>query len=123
LKNWEELKEFLKNTYMENRTLDYNANQLFSTKQSKVESVSEWIQRVQKLRTEFREAALQDCEQEERASILTLADKLRNIYFEQGLYSDRIQKILMSRNHSSFDDRVETALEQESAIFFFKNER
>ena len=39
LENWEELKEFLKNTYTEKRTLDYHANQLFSTKQSKAESI------------------------------------------------------------------------------------
>lgn len=122
LENWEELKEFLKNTYTEKRTLDYHANQLFSTKQSKVESVSEWIQRVQKLGSKFREAALQDCEQDEAAGILTLADKLRNICFVQGLYSDRIQTIVRSRNHSSFDEIAETALEEESAIFS-KNER
>jgi hypothetical protein len=58
LENWEELKEFLKNTYTEKRTLDYHANQLFSTKQSKAESVSEWIQRVQKLGLKFIEATL-----------------------------------------------------------------
>jgi type I site-specific restriction endonuclease len=122
LENWEELKEFLKNTYTEKRTLDYHANQLFSTKQSKVESVSEWMQRVQKLGSKFREAALQDCEQDEAAGILTLADKLRNICFVQGLYSDRIQTIVRSRNHSSFDEIAETALEEESALFS-KNER
>jgi hypothetical protein len=98
LENWD-LKEFLKNMYTEKRTLDYYANQLFSTKQSKAESVSEWIQRVQKLGSTFREAALQDCEQDERAGILTFADKLRNICFVQVLYSDRIQTIV-SRNHS-----------------------
>jgi hypothetical protein len=43
LETWEELKEFLKNTYTEKRTIDYHANQLFSIKQSKAESVSEWI--------------------------------------------------------------------------------
>jgi len=32
LENWEEFKEFFKNTYTEKRTLDYHANQLFSTK-------------------------------------------------------------------------------------------
>jgi hypothetical protein len=122
LENWEELKEFLKNTYTEKRTLDYHANQLFSTKQNKAESVSEWIQRVQKLGSKFTEAALQDCEQDERAGILTLADKLRNICFVQGLYSDRIQTIVRRRNHSGFDDIAETALEEESAIFS-KNER
>jgi hypothetical protein len=116
LENWEELKEFLKNTYTEKRTLDYHANRLFSSKQSKAESVSEWIQHVQKLGSKFREAALQDCKQDERAGILKLADKLRNICLIQGLYSDRIQTIVRSRNHSSFDDIVETALEEESAI-------
>ena len=79
LENWVELTEFLRNTYTEKRTLDFHANQLFSTKQSKTESVSEWIQRVQKLGSKFREAVLQDCEQDERAGTLTLADKLRNI--------------------------------------------
>jgi hypothetical protein len=117
LENWEEIKEFLKNTYTEKRTLDYHANQLFSTKQIKVESVSEWIQHVQKLGSKFRDAALQDCEQDERAGILTLADKLRNICFVQGLYSDRIQTIVRSKNHSSFDDSAETALEEECYIF------
>jgi hypothetical protein len=43
LEDWEDLKEFLKNTYTEKRTLDFHANQLFSTKHSKTESVSEWI--------------------------------------------------------------------------------
>lgn len=46
LENWEELKEFLKNAYTEKRTLDYHTNQLFSTKQSKAEGVSEWIQHI-----------------------------------------------------------------------------
>jgi hypothetical protein len=55
LENWEELKEFLNNMYMEKRMLDYHANQLFSTKQSKAEGVSEWIQRVQTLGSRFRE--------------------------------------------------------------------
>ena len=93
MESWDELKEFLKNTYTEKRTLDYHANQLFSTKQSKAESVSDWIQRVRKLGSKFREAAPQDCEQDERAGILTLADKLRNICFVQGLHSDRIKQL------------------------------
>jgi hypothetical protein len=76
LENWGELKEFLKNTYTEKRTLDYHANQLFSTKQNRSESVSEWIEQVQKLGSKFREETLKDCELEEKAGILTLADKL-----------------------------------------------
>jgi hypothetical protein len=57
LETWEELNEFLKNTYTVKRTLDYHANQLFSTEQSKGESVSDWIRRVQKLGSKFLEAA------------------------------------------------------------------
>jgi len=121
LENCEHLKEFFKNTYTEKKTLDYHANQLFSTKQNKAESVSEWIQRIQKLGSKFREDALQDCEQDERAGILTLADKLRNICFVQELYSDTMQTIVRSRNYSSFYYIAETALEEESANFS-KNE-
>jgi len=40
LGNWEELKEFLKNTYTEEQILDYDADLLFSTKQTNAESVS-----------------------------------------------------------------------------------
>jgi hypothetical protein len=93
---------------------------LFSTKQSKAEILSEWIQRVQKLGSKFREAVLQDCEQDERAGILTIADKLRKFCFVQVLYSDRKKIIVRSRNHSSFDDIAETALEEKSAMFFEK---
>jgi hypothetical protein len=89
-------------------------------KQSKTESVSEWIQRIQRLGLKFREATLQNCEQDERASILTLADKLRNICFVQGLYSDRIQTIVRSRNHSSFDDIAETTLEENQEFLRLK---
>ena len=68
------------------------------------------------------EAALQDCEDDERIGIVALADKLRNICFVQGISSGRIQTIVRSRNGSTFDDIAETALEEESVIFS-KNER
>jgi len=116
LENWEELKAFLRNTYMEKRPLDYHATQLFSARQGKSESMSDWIQTTQRLGSEFGDVALQNCEPDEKVGILTLADKLRNICFMQGLSSDSIQTIVRSRNHDNFDDIVETALEEESAI-------
>ena len=106
----------MKNTYIEKRTLDFHANHLFKARQSKAESVSEWIQKIQALGSKFREAALADCSDDERAGILVLSDKLRNICFVQGLYSDRIQTIVRSRNNEVFDEIAETALEEESAI-------
>jgi transposase InsO family protein len=115
LENWED-------TYTEKRTLDFHATQLFGAKQEKCESVSEWIQNIQKLSSKFREAALQDCEDDERVGIVALGDKLRNICFVQGLFSDRIQTIVRSRNGRTFDEIAETALEEESAIFS-RNER
>jgi hypothetical protein len=122
LENWDELRAFLKNTYTEKRTLDYHATQLFGARQGKNESVSGWIQTVQRLSSKFREAALQDCEEDERVGIVALADKLRNICFVQGIVSDRIQTIVRSRNSDTFDEIAETALEEESAIYS-KNER
>jgi hypothetical protein len=116
LENWEELKEFLRNTYVEKRTLDFHANQLFKAKQNKSESVTEWIQKIQTLGSKFRECALLNCNEEERTGILNLSVKLRNTCFIQGLYSDRIQTIIRSRNNEDFDKIAETALEEESAI-------
>ena len=57
-----------------------------------------------------------DCSMEERAGLLTLADRLRNICFVQGLYSNRIQTIVRSRNNDNFDEIAETAQEEESVI-------
>ena len=122
LENWDDLRAFLKNTYTEKRTLDFHATQLFGAKQGKNENISEWIQNIQRLSSKFREAALQDCEDDERIGIVALADKLRNICFVQGISSDRVQTIVRSRNASTFDEIAETALEEESAIFS-KNER
>jgi hypothetical protein len=108
--NWEELKAFLRNRYREKTTLDYHAIQLFSSRHSKSESVSDWTQKIQRLRPEFREAALHDCEPDERVGTWTITGKLRNLYFVQGLYSN-------------FDESAETALEEESVLLVSKLKR
>lgn len=116
LDNWAELKEFLRNSYIEKRTLDYHASQLFRAKQGKDERVTDWVQKIQTLGAQFREAALLNCSEGAREGILDLSDRLRNICFVQGLASDRIQTIVRSRNYQSFDEIAETALVEESAI-------
>jgi len=116
LDNWAELKEFLRNSYIEKRTLDYHASQLFRAKQGKDERVTDWVQKIQTLGAQFREAAILKCSEGAREGILDLSDRLRNICFVQGLASDRIQTIVRSRNYQSFDEIAETALVEESAI-------
>jgi hypothetical protein len=116
LDSWIELKEFLQNSYIEKRTLDYHASQLFKAIQNKDERVTDWIQRVQTLGSQFREAALLNCSDGAREGILDLSDRLRNICFVQGLASDRIQTIVRSRNFQNFDEIAETALVEESAL-------
>ena len=114
--NWIELREFLCNSYIEKRTLDYHASQLFKATQTKDERVTDWIQRIQTLGSQFREAALLNCSEGAREGILDLSDRLRNVCFVQGLASDRIQTIVRSRNYQNFDEIAETALVEESAI-------
>ena len=116
LTDWVDLKEFLQNSYIEKRTLDFHASQLFKARQEKDERVTDWIHRIQTLGSQFREAALLDCSEGAREGILNLADRLRNICFIQGLASDRIQTIVRSRNYRKFDEIAETALVEESAI-------
>jgi len=114
--NWIELKEFLQNSYIEKRTLDYNASQLFKAKQTKDKRVTDWIQRIQTLGSQFHEAALLNCSEGAREGITDLTDTLRNICFVQGLASDRIQTIVRGRKYQSFDEIAEMALVKESAM-------
>jgi len=78
--------------------------------------VTDWVQKIQTLGSQFREAALLNCSEGAREGILDLSDRLRNICFVQGLASDRIQTIVRNRNYQSFDEIAETALVEESAI-------
>jgi hypothetical protein len=117
LENWDDLMTFLKNTYKEKRTLDFQATRLFGARQGKNKSNSEWIQNIQRLSSKFRGAALEDCEDDKRVGIVALAGKLRNICFVQGISSDRIQTIVHSRNGNTFNETADSALEDESAIF------
>jgi hypothetical protein len=110
LENCEDL-NILRNTYTEKRTLDFHDTQLFGAKQGKSESISEFIQDIQRLRSKFREASLLDCKDDERVYIVARTDKLRNMYFVRGISSDRIQTTVRSRNSNIFDEIAEKPLE------------
>ena len=116
LDSWAELKQFLQNSYTEKRTLDYHASQLFRARQGKDERLTDWIQKIWTLGSQFREVALLNCSDGAREGILDLSDRQRNICFIQGLASDRIQTIVRSRNYQNFDEIAETALVEESDI-------
>jgi len=116
LDNLAELKEFLKNSYIEKRMLDFHASQIFKARQGKDEKIAEWIQRIQTLGSQFRESALLNCGDGAREVILDLSDRLRNICFVHGLASNRIQTIVRSRNYRNFYEIAETTLVEESAI-------
>jgi len=101
LNNWVELKENLQNSYIEKRTLDFHASQLFKAKQRRDERMRDWIHKIQTLGSQFREASLLNCSEGAREGKLDLADRLRNICFIQGLASDLIKTIVRSRNYQS----------------------
>jgi hypothetical protein len=75
--------------------------------------VTDWIHKIQNLGSQFREAALLNCNDGAREGILDLADQLRNICFIQGLASDRIQTTVRRHNYQNFDEIAETALAEE----------
>ena len=70
LDSWLELKEFLQNSYIEKRTLDFHASQLFKAKQGTDERVTDWTHKIQTLGSHFREAALLNCNEGTREGIL-----------------------------------------------------
>lgn len=47
LDSWAELKEFLRNSYIEKRTLDFHVSQLFKARKGKFERVTDWIHKIQ----------------------------------------------------------------------------
>jgi hypothetical protein len=65
-----ELKEFLQNLYIEKRTLDFHASQLFKARQGKDERVTDWVHKIQTLGSQFREEALLNCNDGAREGIL-----------------------------------------------------
>ena len=83
-----DLQEFLQNAYTEKWILKFHASQLFEARQGKDENVSDGIQKLQTLGSQFREAALLNCSEGAREGILDLYDCLRNIFSIQGLASD-----------------------------------
>ena len=70
LDNWTELREFSLNSYIEKRTLDFHASQLFKARQGKDERVTDWIRKIQTLGSQLREAALLNCNDKAREGIL-----------------------------------------------------
>jgi len=92
----------LQNSYIEKRTLDFHASQLFKARKGKDEKVAEWIHKIQTLGSQFREAALLNCREGAREGILGMSDRLRNICVIHGLASDRIQTKVRSRNFKKF---------------------
>jgi hypothetical protein len=89
--------------FIEKRTLDFHASQLFKARQEEEEKMADWIQKIQILGSQFREAALLICSEGTREGLLDLSDRLYNICFIQGLASDRIQMIARSRNYQNFE--------------------
>jgi hypothetical protein len=69
LTNWVKLREFLQSTYIETRPLDFHVSQLFKAKQGKEERVTDWVQRIQTLGSQFTEGALLNCRDSARGDI------------------------------------------------------
>jgi hypothetical protein len=57
----------------------------------------------------------------EYIGIFTLTDRLRNICFVKGLYYDRIQTIVRSRNSNNFEEIAETA--KKKKVLLFQNKK
>ena len=116
IETWENLKTFLLNTYRDSRTLDYYLAELFTSKQNRNENVSEWIQRIQKMRARVREGAMLACNDAQKPGIEFFLEYMTKLCFINGLINDKIQMIVKSRNLQNFNEIAEIALSEESAM-------
>jgi hypothetical protein len=115
VENLADIKEFLQNTFIEKRFQVFHARRPVKAREERDEKVAKWLHKVHTLGPQFREAALLNCSERTRESILDFSDHLRKICFIQGLASYRIQTMMRNRNYKNFDI-AETALVEESAL-------
>lgn len=114
---WESIRTILEDNYSIRRTIDFYACQMFNAKQGAQESIVAWASRLDGLQTQFKEAAARSCEVSELGGAVSLIFMMGRACFTQGLYSERIQTIVRSRDAKmNFSQCVEVALEEESAL-------
>jgi len=89
--SWDLVKGILEENYAARRMLDYYACKMFSSRQSKNESIASWRNKIDELQTDLRETARRVCRPEEILGAIGLINHLGKAFFIQGLYSERIQ--------------------------------
>lgn len=115
--SWASVKGVLEDNYAVRRTIDFYALRMFSARQSASENIMAWASRVDNLQTQFKEAAARACEPTNLEGALSLIFMMGRACFTQGLYNERIQTVVRSRDSNmNFAQCIECALEEESAL-------
>jgi hypothetical protein len=93
---------------------------MFNARKGKNESIASWGNKIDELQTDMREAARRVCKPEEILGATGLINHLGKACFIQGLYNQRIQTIVWSRESILLYQATEISLEEESAILSLK---
>lgn len=119
LQTWETIKDKLELNYAVQRTLDFYANKLFTSKQSPNENVTQWGNRIEKMTTELNKALDRQMltwtpeMQDGGNKTISLLSKC---CFIQGLYDDSVKTITrVKAEDKPLKQIIEIALEEESA--------
>jgi hypothetical protein len=116
---WETVKDKLELNYSVQRTLDFYANKLFTSKQVQNENVTGWGNRIEKMTTELnralnRQMATWSVEMQDGGN--KTVSLLSKCCFIQGLYDDSIKTITrVKAEDKPLKQLIEIALEEESA--------
>ena len=119
LQTWETVKDKLELNYAVQRTLDFYANKLFTSKQMQNENVTGWGNRIEKMTTELtralnRQMATWSVEMQDGGN--KTVSLLSKCCFIQGLYDDSIKTITrVKAEDKPLKQLIEIALEEESA--------
>jgi hypothetical protein len=98
--SWELVKAVLEENYANRCMLDCYACKMFSARQSKLESIASWGNKIDELQRDLRESARQVCKPEEILGAIGLINHLGETCFIQGLYNECIQTVVRSRRES-----------------------
>jgi hypothetical protein len=116
---WETVKDKLQLNYSVQRTLDFYANKLFTSKQMQDENVTQWGNRIEQMTTELnralnRQMVTWSAEMQDGGN--KTVSLLSKCCFIQGLYDDSIKTITrVKAEDKPLRQLIEIALEEESA--------
>ena len=112
---WDELKEILRDQFLEQRTYAQLQTDLVTSKQGLRESVRAYANRIEKLLSDLNDVSVASAGEESKQAVTTLNSKTALKSFVDGLHPE-IRLIVKASRFERLVDAIEAAVEEEKSL-------